>query len=424
MKILVVVHQFLPEHRAGSEYYTFYLSRELARRGHEVVLYTTEMDHGARHAELRRREHEGLPVLEAVNNHQFPSLWDAWRDPEMEANLVRVLDEVRPDVVHVQHLYLHSLGYLDLLAARRIPVVYTLHEYLPLCLRAGQLLHASGGLCDGPDLDACTECARSLTFLPRLDPDGPDRPVEPEPDLRTAVHLRTEDVRRAFRKVDLFVAPSRFLRDRYVENGFVAPERIVHSDYGFDTSGYRAVPHRPADELRVGFFGTIGEWKGVHVLVEAFDHLPETGVSCKIFGDLAFLPEYVARLRERRRSLAVRFLGRFENARVPEVLSELDVLVVPSLWYENSPLTIHEAFLAGVPVLCSDRGGMAELVEHGVSGLHFRLGDARDLARQIQRLLKEPELLPKLRAGVPAVRTIEEDARAMEARFVRLLERD
>jgi glycosyltransferase involved in cell wall biosynthesis len=417
VKVLVVVHQFLPKHAAGSEYYTYYVAKELQRRGHELHLYFTEIDHDRRHAELRTGEYDGLPFHEAVNNHQFPTLRHTWRDEEMEANLERVLDETRPDLVHVQHLHLHSVGYLDLFEERGLPVVYTLHEYVPLCLRHGQLLREGMELCEGPEPEECARCARALNLLPRRVPDGEDLPAEPEEDLRAAVEMRIEAMRSAFAKVDLFVAPSRLLRDTYVRNGLIAPERIVHSDYGFETSRYRPVERTPSDCLRVGFIGTICEWKGVHVLVEAFNRLPEAGIECRIYGELEFMPEYDERVREARRNLAVRFMGRFENACISEILAGLDVLVVPSIWFENSPLTIHEAFLAGVPVLCSDRGGMAELVEDGASGLHFRLGDAGDLARKLQRLLDEPELLGRLRADPARVKSIEDDAEELEGRF-------
>jgi glycosyltransferase involved in cell wall biosynthesis len=158
----------------------------------------------------------------------------------------------------------------------------------------------------------------------------------------------------------------------------------------------------------------------VHVLVEAFNRLPEAGVECGIWGDLTFLPDYVDELRRARRHLDVRLMGPCDNRRVADVLAALDVLVVPSLWLATSPLTSHEAFLAGVPVLCADRGGMAGLVQDGVSGLHFRLGDAADLRAKIERLMREPELLARLRAGIPPVKDIADDARWLEARLAEL----
>jgi glycosyltransferase involved in cell wall biosynthesis len=103
------------------------------------------------------------------------------------------------------------------------------------------------------------------------------------------------------------------------------------------------------------------------------------------------------------------------------VHAELDVLVVPSTWYENSPLTIHEAFQHGTPVVTCDLGGMRETVRHEVDGLHFRAGDERGLAEALERLARDPALLERLANGVPAVKSIEADAEETEARYRRLL---
>lgn len=416
MNILTIVHQFLPKHAAGSEHYTYYLAKELVRRGHRLHLYFTEIDHAKPHASLRSGEYDGLPFFEAINNHAFPTLERTYRDAAMEANLRTVLDAVRPDVVHVQHLHLHSIGYVDILKDRQKRILWTLHEYLPLCLRHGQLLRTDGALCQGPEDLECANCAR--LWPP---PEGAALPGAVLDELRQqAVGTRRRAMQAALSKVDLFVAPSSFLRDMYVACGFIAPERIEVSDYGF---AQRPAParRRAADgSLRLGFLGTIADWKGVHLIVEAFNGLPERGLECRIYGDLTFLPDYSLGLRRARRHVGVRFLGAFDNRRVAEILAEIDVLIVPSIWFENSPLTIHEAFLAGVPVLCSDRGGMAELVADGVSGLHFRMGDARDLRAKIVRLSTEPALLETLRRGIPPVKDIEEDARQTEARLERL----
>lgn len=406
MKLLVIVHQFLPGHGAGSEYYTYYLAKELQNRGYEVHLYVTEIDNDHPHAHLRRRSYDGLPILEAINNHAFPDFRRTYEDPEMEANLRTVLDEVQPDLVHVQHLALHSLGYLRILAERGLKVVYTLHEYALMCLNHGLLMRHDGELCEGPELDACVRCAGSMGV----------------PGTAEDVRHRNDLVREVLAHVDLFISPSAFLRDLYVEHGLIDAERIIHSDNGLELSKFQRAPKVPGDRLRVGYIGTISRWKGVHLLVEAFNGLPEEGVECRIFGDLTVAPDYVREIRRARTSRNLRFMGRFDNSGVAEVLAELDVLVVPSIWFENSPISIHEAFLAGVPVLCSDRGGMAELVEEGKCGMHFRMGDADDLRARIRSLMDDPGLLERMGSAFPEVKDIQADANDMERRYRSVLQ--
>jgi glycosyltransferase involved in cell wall biosynthesis len=417
VNLLIVIHQFLPRHAAGSEYYTYYLAKELQRLGHRVHLFFTEVDLDRPHAELRTRELDGLPCFEAVNNHRFPTFRHTYKDEAMEANLRVVLDRVKPDIVHIQHLHLHSIGYLDLLKQRGLKVVFTLHEFITMCHRNGQLLRENLVLCEGPEPAECARCARMWPMPAPMLGIG-----KTEEELRfQAVEKRRREVQAGLDQVDLFISPSRFLRAKYIEYGLVTPERILFSDNGMAAAQFRTVPRVPSDAIRFGYFGTISDWKGIHLIVEAFNGLPEAGLEGKIYGDLTFLPDYSRRLRNERRNLALRFLGRFPNAQIAEVLAEIDVLIVPSVWFENSPLTIHEAFIAGVPVVCSDRGGRAELVADGKNGLHFRLGDAVDLRRKLQRFLDEPGLLADLRGDFPAVKDIASDARDMVERYNALI---
>jgi hypothetical protein len=97
------------------------------------------------------------------------------------------------------------------------------------------------------------------------------------------------------------------------------------------------------------------------------------------------------------------------------ILADLDVLVVPSKWIENAPFIIREAFAAGVPVVASNLGGMAEMVRHGVDGLLFPAGNAEALAVALKRMIDEPDLLDRLKSGIVRPMSIEDDATACEA---------
>lgn len=452
MKLLVIVHQFPPQNLTGTEVYAFKVAQGLAARGHEVTVFHTERDAKAEQFSLSRGEYEGLPLYKAVHNHEFPDFESMYSSKRMEKHLRRVLDEVRPDLVHIQHLHFHSIRYPEIIAERRIPIVFTLAEYLLICLRNGWLTKPGLVLCTGPDLEECTKCAehwplprkarkywhetekywapepetRARISLPRFLWKVRRRFTTPPPEpYRDAVATRMREVKQALSHVDQFIAPSRFLMGKFIEAGVVSPERIEHSDYGMDHGPFEGLgplpPREPGAPLRVGYIGAIGEQKGVDLLIEAFNGLPERGVECRIYGDMKSFPDYAARVREDCLHLDVHLEGRYEMSRIAEVLRGFDVLVVPSVWYENSPLTIHEAFMAGIPVITSDQGGMAELVEHGVNGLHFRMRDAEDLRRQIQRLMDEPELLDRMRDHGTPVKTVPEDAEDLEKRFEALI---
>jgi len=371
----------------------------------------------------------------------------------MRAIFEQELEREQPDIVHFQHLQNWSLDCVQAARSFGVPVVYTLHEYLLLCLRGGQMRRQDGELCEQPSVERCADCiaARSLgdptsddarvrragslrRFVPpslrllwrRWFPRPLSVAAIPEtsrPEREAAVSKRLEAVARLAREVDLFISPSRFLRERFIASGLVRPEQIIHSNNGLDAALFpRRKPRQRAAGLRLGYIGTISEYKGLHVLVEAMAGLKERSeITCHVHGDLEVFGDYARSLRERAQALGIHFHGRFDNRQVGEILAGVDALVVPSLWYENSPLTIQEAFLAGLPVLASRLGGMAEFVRDGENGLLFHPGDAADLRRAILRLADEAGLLERLGKAATPVKNIQEDARAMARRYKHLI---
>jgi len=453
MKILQVIHDFLPGHNAGSEIYTFHLSRELARR-HEVVVFCTECVPEKPQYTLLERSFEGLRIYEAVHNHAFRTFEQTYLDPEMDRLLQGILAREEPDVVHIQHLQYHSLNYIREAHRRRIPVLYTLHEYCLPCPRKGLMLREDLSLCPSIIVERCADCLANDSMVPvvvsqnrfrldewvkahvpgrlrrmvtkRLVKYGLMRPSEPKSaparDHAREIRERRDAILERLREVDLFIAPSKFLRRTFIDYG-VEPERIRYSDYGFVDEGYGKIERRPSERVRFGFVGTLVEFKGAHVAVEAFRRLPEGAAELRVYGSLDTFPPYTARLEALADRPGCRLMGRFENHRVAQILADLDVLIVPSLWYENSPLTIHEAFLARIPVITTDLGGMADLVQDGKNGLLFERGDPESLAEKMRRFVEDPALVGKLAAGIEPVKTIEQDAADHERIYEELIAR-
>ena len=442
LRILTVIHDFLPKHAAGTEIYAYHLAKRLATR-HDVHLLFCEARHDRPRYEVSHGAYDGLPFTEVVHNYHWENFEETYRDPNMDAIFARVLEDFSPDVVHIQHLHYFSIDFIRLAKAFGASVVYTLHEFMLMCARGGQLLREDMEICRLPVPEKCADCIRhrrlgedygqgkSSSVLGRLAqyvPQGlrdafehftpPAVPKILDAKWRgiyaAAAARRLECLKSRMAEVDLFISPSAFLRDRFIESGMIAPDRIVHSDNGFFVEPFRGTAHRPSEILRFGFVGTIAEYKGVHVLVEAFEEIREPGVELEIWGDVEVFQEYKARLLGLVRNPAIKLKGRFENSKIAEVLAGLDVLVVPSLWYENSPLTIHEAWLAGLPVIASNIGGMAELVVHGVNGLHFKVGDAADLRAKIRELIADRSLVARLGRSPGPVKTIDENALEIE----------
>jgi glycosyltransferase involved in cell wall biosynthesis len=171
-----------------------------------------------------------------------------------------------------------------------------------------------------------------------------------------------------------------------------------------------------------GYIGVVDPVKGIHHLVEAV--APLTKAELRIYGgeaDYAPYPDRGRFLAQLRSSPHIRMMGRYDNHELGRILSEVDVVVVPSIWYENAPLVIREAFLAHRPVVTAAFGGMQEWIQEGVNGLLFRPRDVADLRRVLEQFITDPTLVETLSRRFPPVRSIADDAEAMEARYLSLI---
>jgi glycosyltransferase involved in cell wall biosynthesis len=227
--------------------------------------------------------------------------------------------------------------------------------------------------------------------------------------METELLFREAHMRDLFDSVDCFIAPSKFLKARLIEYGLDS-DRVLYSDYGTPVEDFVSDGEpSTGGPLRIGFLGSMQQVKGVHVLMEALQLLEPGSFTADFYGNISIKPEYVRDLRGPAGEV-VRVMGEAPAKDIPSILRGFDVLAVPSIWWENSPLVIHEAFAAGVPVVCSDIGGMAELVNDGVSGLLFEAGSPEALAASLATLIEHPDRLRQLRAGIPSIKTMQDDA--------------
>jgi glycosyltransferase involved in cell wall biosynthesis len=333
----------------------------------------------------------------------------------------------QPDVVHVQHtLYLG----IDLLREVRntlpnTPIVHTLHEFRPICHRDGVLVRTmEDELCLEASPRRCNECF---------------------PDLSQELFfMRDRFIRSQLSVIDLFLAPSQFLMDRYIDWG-IPPERIRFSDYG--RRPVPSIPDAPGEvRNKFGYFGQLNPYKGVNVLLEAMRLLGESGNHGANgnggAGEEALPSDLEPTLRVHGANLEkqsdefqaefyelieattgnVTYVGKYDKSSIVQLFSEIDWVVVPSVWWENSPLVIQEAFLYGRPVICSNIGGMAEKVADGINGLHFQAGDPAGLAATIRAAVQSPSLWEQLKRGIPPIKTAEKDARSLVDTYLELIE--
>jgi glycosyltransferase involved in cell wall biosynthesis len=431
LRVLLVVHGFPPESVAGTEVYTVELARELRRRGHDVSIVHRSADRSLANYSIDLREWNGFPVYRIANHLEFTGIAETYHNTDVDEKFRWILGAVKPDVVHFQHALHLSTSCLRLARESGAAVVLTLHDYWFICPKV-QLIRPDRSVCHlrRPGL-GCVACASGRSAAIRV-----GKAITPVlgPALRMAVRVyggivrrtprlghrllndavalerRTKSIRADVLAADVLLAPSAFLRRRYIAHG-VPGDRITVCRNGIRVGPLRAVERSPSDVLRVGFTGSLVWWKGLEVLIEAFNRLPLGRARLDVHGDHdgnEALRTYHARLASRVTVPGVAFHGRYRTEHLPALYREIDVLVVPSLWFENSPLAVQEAFAARVPVVASRLGALQELVRDGVDGLLFEPGDPADLARVLGRLLEEPGLLERLRSQTPEVKDMDE----------------
>jgi glycosyltransferase involved in cell wall biosynthesis len=445
--VLLAVHQFLPKYYSGTEVLTRDTGLELLGRGHEVHVLTTDPEAEGKSLDVRYEDYDyrGLKVR-ALGMPKRGSALERVRD-EYHNDLVadhvrRYVRRVRPDVVHVFHLARLSGSVMDVFRELGLPIIFTPTDFWAICVRS-TLAKPSGELSEGPDdiSSNCLECRRAERWFPPYEvPRGADkqafyrkmaeRALEKRKNehssmpLVRAVLARTENLRKKFNGVDAILAPTEIMRRMLTQNG-IDPSLVILSPYGMDISAFRGARSPRSDGLRLGYIGTISPPKGLDVLLTAFGRLPEDGrVTLRVCGNLRGYPEFARSVYARAgEDPRVNFAGAFPNEKMAAELGKIDVLVVPSTWYENAPLVIYSALAAGIPVVAANLGGMAGIVCHGENGMLFRPGDPEDLAHQLGRLLNEPGLIEELEKNAGHVRTVEDSVDEMLELYERLREK-
>jgi glycosyltransferase involved in cell wall biosynthesis len=444
LKILFITNGFPPTRWAGTETYTAAIASELRRRGHEIqVLCCGDWHDGAKHWNGYIDDvYNGIPVRRINLNWQKPPnpqkyLYD---NPVVARFLDDYFKEINPDLVHVTSGETLSASVLVAVKKNRIPLVLSITDFWFLCPRIN-LLRSDGENCNGNTTPwDCLECtARGSKAYRWSQQVLPERGAEILLTELSKIPLVTRQrgfrgmigdmadrkrfMRYAFSLPDARLVASSFVRDVHIQNGFDDPIRL--HPYGHDLSWLKNYQGKEDSGFtNIGFIGQITHSKGVHLLLEAAHRFsdPSHQVKFLIYGNLYKHPEYARRLENLADGLeTVMFCGTYPRESSAEVYSKIDVLVVPSLWYDF-PLIIYEAFATKTPVIATNLGGMAEAVSHEVNGLVFERGNVEDLVHQIRRVVSEPGLIKKLKSGIPRVKTVAEDVDEIEEIYLELLE--
>ena len=442
MRICYVSNFFPPESNAGTEIYTLGIAQAMQARGHAVSVFAAgRWAEGDLYCGQPRDSVEyGIPVRRLdLNWRRAPDPFRYLYDNPIAAKHWEVyLRQVVPDVVHIMSTYTLSACVIFIAKALGLPVIVTLHDYWFLCPRIS-LVRSDGMICDGhvPAREClkCMTCREKVYRWPRKW--MPEGTVLAMLELGARVPMlarmrgftglvgnyeaRRMALHKAIHLADRILVPSRFLAPFFISHGFPA-ERIQVLEEGIDTRWHTGhVPRKPANCLRIGYIGQVIPVKGVHVLIAAFRRLHGPAI-LTIYGEPRQNQAYFEQLNALAKGDPhIIFAGRFAHEALEQVLAQVDVLVVPSLWRETFCIVAREALLAGVPVIGSQIGGISDAIQHGQNGYLFPPGDVEALVNYLQRLIDHPSLLDDLRHGIGRIRSVEEEAAEMEVEYEQLV---
>jgi glycosyltransferase involved in cell wall biosynthesis len=426
MKIVIAVHHFPPKYNGGAELNAYRTAVALQARGHEVRVICVEKIDAPLQDEITWVDDEYNEIRVRRLSFNLAAAPDRTRweydNPWIGEHLQKYLHQEKPEIFHLVSGYLMTGSALGAAQQLGIPTVVTLTDFWFLCPRIS-LLQSNGHLSTLP-INPVT-CARCLgeekrryrlpgSYIPGL----MEIYWKLQKEKIERIESRQDSLLEKLNQTNVIISPSRFLRTAYIEAGIDA-NRILYSRQGIDfpTLTDETIVKVPSTQLRVGYMGQIAELKGVHLLFEAARYLPDAPMTVWAYGNPKPFPKYAARLEELigedpRLGLA----GLYRPQELSQVLRNLDVIVVPSQWYENSPNVILEAFAHHTPVIASKLGGMAEMVHHDQNGLLFEPGNAADLAHQLKRLMDEPKLLQRLSKGTEfeVVRSVADEINELE----------
>lgn len=443
IKVLLVVHCFLPESVGGTELYSLHLAHLLSRNGLDVVVLSAVEDMKVKRFTVSQSVFEGIRVIRIANSNLYArSFMDYFMNPSVDALFKGILAQELPDLVHFQHSAFLSGNLPEIASQQGVPNIFTLHDYWFMCYRS-HLRRPGLGLCPGPSEGVyCASChdasepnptavpkyrmmntilqlpgVRMLNLKERLTPELKQKLRRllylqhppgggHESDLQNPSAMQMYEnqfrfffFRRQFTYPKYVLSPSFHLKRRYEQVGY---REITHLPLGFFRTGKVSTPVFDG-RLRVAYLGNLMLWKGARVILDELRTLPRKDrVEIHFHGrpnDQLYFEE-LQRLAGEFPEGSVAFHGGYRSDReLKDILSKVHLVVFPSLWEENYPLVVRETLLHGVPVIGSRLGGVPEAVEDGVNGFLFDPYKKGDLAVKINLLLDDPGVLAKITEG-------------------------
>ena len=416
MRILHLVHQYAPHYVGGTELYTETIARGQVGLGHETAVFCPSPTPPTS-APYELTHEQGVAVYRVPigSRSRLKVFGDTFRHKRLAEAFTAVCAHYQPDLIHIQHLMGLPLSLITHLPLRQ-PYIVTLHDYWYVCANGQLLTNDTHQTCAGPNPNYhnCGRCAVARGGWPALAPAAPL--------LAPILRYRNQQLHTVLARARRVIAPTQFVCELYASLGLpTANMQVVRHGIAVPTAEIArlraARPYAPQRPLRVGYVGSIAPQKGVHLLVEAVRTLPPDEVQLSLFGGLSDFPDYVTMLKEIGTAEHIHFVGRVSRPQLWDNLANLDVLVLPTLWYEASPLIIDEAFAIGLPIIAADIGAMSEKIRDNIDGRLFPPNHVEALRRILADFIASPAQLEAFHQAILPIRTIDDHLQELEQTY-------
>lgn len=429
MKILLVTHTFLPKYVAGTEVYTYGLAKEFGKNN-TVDIFTTDPLNKHNDYRIIKTNYDDLIVYSLrkniKENHTFENTYN---DPKTIKPFKKLLTEIKPDIIHYQHIMHLTPDLIKVGHSLKIPQIITLNDFWFQTMLFNRITSQEKLMLNYSDEGAASDLANIFgvgffsPFRKSIDTRKLIKSIVKKifykifgkiiyffekREYLEKIKLRNSLMRKSLETADLVIFPTVFMYQEFTKWGFKAKKAII-SSHGINTEIFKHTNKTKNSVLRFGFIGSIIPSKGLDILLKAWSKVSGPNIQLKVYGNLDTNKKYKKEIMKLRKNCKnIKFLGTFFPNKIAYVFSEIDVLIIPSRWFENAPLVLRNALVSHTPVIATNLGSLVELVKERDSGLLFENENADDLAEKINIIINDRGALSSFK--FPKQKNVEENA--------------
>lgn len=375
MKILLINKFFYL--KGGAERYFFELGELLEKKGHEVIYFS--MDH-PNNRQSKYSKYFASEVNQENPGLNFKGLKDSLRifwSFNARKKIKQLIKDKKPEIAHIHNIYGQlSPSILGVLKKNKIPVVMTVHDYKMIC--PNYILFTKG--------NACTRCKKRKYYNSVFYKCQKNSIIA---SLLVCLELYFHKLFKLYeRNIDLYLCPSKFMKQKFEQFEIKGKKLIL--PYFLNIENYK--PNYTNQDYFL-FFGRVSKEKGIKVLIEAWKQL-DKNIKLIIAGTGPEENEINNLIKKNK--LNIEMVGAKKGAVLKKLVQNSTAVILPSVWYDNSPLVIYESFALGKPVIGSEMGGIPEMIENNKTGFVFGNRNTKELAKIINKFVKNKNLSEKI----------------------------